>query len=86
MITIETRRVQELFAARLHPHVRAETEIATVIADQLQPPDPVTAAQPLQPPQAKPAMDTNHERKEAGKNSIRTLMSIKVSLCSQPTM
>ncbi|CAD0090821.1 unnamed protein product [Aureobasidium mustum] len=49
-------------------------------------PDPVTVALLLQPLQVKPVTDTNHEKKGAGKNFIRTSMSIKVLLCSQPTM
>jgi hypothetical protein len=81
---MRTCRVQDLPAVLLRLLVRAETEIETATAVQLQPPDPVTAAPQLQPPQVKPVMDTNHEKKEAGKSSIRVSTSNKVSLCSRP--
>jgi hypothetical protein len=83
---MRTCRVQDLPAVRPRPLVRAETEIETATAEQLQPPDPVTAAPQLQPPQVKQAMDTSHEKKEAGKSSTQTLTSTKALLCSRPIM
>jgi hypothetical protein len=84
MTTTRTCQVPEALAARLHPHVRAEIETETAIAEQPQLLGLATAVLPLRPPQVKPVMDTSQEKKEAGKNSIQILKWTKTLVCSLP--